>query len=84
MEELQDPIIPSMDGYICRKLGKRIRELRDKHDLTQEELAARADISLKYLQNLEGKNPKKATVVTLSKLGKGFGLPLWKFLKFPQ
>lgn len=71
-----------MDGDICRKLGKRIRQLRDKQNLTQDELAARADISLKYLQNLEGKTPKKATIVTLDKIAKGLGLSLGKFLTF--
>lgn len=71
-----------MDGDICLTFGKRIRALRDKHKLTQEELAARSDISLKYLQNLEGRNPKKATIVTLNKIANGFRLPLWKLLKF--
>ena len=73
-----------MSKEICLELGKRIRYLREKYHLTQDELAGRSGISTKYLQNLEGKNPKKATVVTLHKLAKGFDIPLWKFLQFKQ
>ena len=66
---------------ICIRLGENIRVLRAKRKLTQEELADKAGISTKYLQNLEGKNPKKASVVTLEKLAKGFGIPIWEILK---
>ena len=70
-----------MSNYVCFELGKRIRYLRAKYEFTQEELASRANISTKYLQNLEGKNPKVASIITLDKLAKGFGIPLWELLK---
>jgi transcriptional regulator with XRE-family HTH domain len=70
-----------MTKDICIRLGENIRALRIKYKLTQEGLADKAGISTKYLQNLEGKNPKKASVVTLEKLAKGFGIPLWEILK---
>ncbi len=70
-----------MSNIVCLKLGKRIRYLREKYNLTQEELASRSNISTKYLQNLEGKNPKNASLVTLEKLAKGFGMPLWELLR---
>ena len=57
-----------MAKNICIGLGENIRALRIKNKLTQEELTDKAGISTKYLQNLEGKNPKKANVVTLEKL----------------
>ena len=71
-----------MSRDIRHLLGKHIRCLREKSGLTQEELADRAGISTKYLQNLEGKNPKTARVVTLEKLAKGLGIPIWETLKF--
>jgi len=71
----------AMSNTVCLKFGKQIRYLREKHCLTQEELASRANISTKYLQNLEGKKPKVASLVTLEKLAKGFGIPLWEILK---
>ena len=64
------------------RLGEQIRELRKKYNLTQEELADKSGISTKYLQNLEGKNPKTASIVTVEKLAKGFKIPLWRILKF--
>ena len=67
---------------ICRQFGRRLVRLREKHGLTQEALAEKAGISTKYLQNLEGKRPKKATIVSLYKLANGFGMALWKLLKF--
>ncbi len=66
------------------QLGMQIRSLRRKHDLTQEELAGRARISLKYIQNLEGKNPQNPSLEILQKLADGFGIPLWRLLKFEE
>ena len=71
-----------MKTDVRHQLGRQIIRLRIKNNLTQEALAERAGISTKYLQNLEGKRPKKATVVTLEKLAKAFKIPIWKLLKF--
>lgn len=71
-----------MSKDIRQQLGHRLRELRSRYELTQDELAAKSGISTKYLQNLEGKNPKKATVVTLQKLAEGLNIPAWKLLQF--
>lgn len=62
--------------------GKALRSLRQEHNLTQEELAARANISTKYLQNLEGKKPKTASLITVEKLAKAFGITISQLLKF--
>jgi transcriptional regulator with XRE-family HTH domain len=64
------------------QLGTRIRFLRKKHKLTQEKLAGCSSISLKYIQNLEGKTPQNPSLEILQKLADGFGIPLWKLLKF--
>ena len=71
-----------MPKDIALQLGDRIRTLRAKHRFTQSELAQRSGISTKYLQNLEGKDPKRASIDTLQALADGFGMPMWKFLKF--
>lgn len=71
-----------MNGDIRINFGKHLRLLRQKHDLTQEELADKSGVSTKYLQNLEGKTPKTASIITLQKLAKGFGLPVWQIIKF--
>ena len=71
-----------MKEAVVHQLGRQIRALRKKYKLTQEELAGRSHISLKYIQILEGKNPKNAGLETLQKLSDGFEIPLWKLLKF--
>ena len=72
----------SMSNNACVQLSKQIRALRIKQNLTQEALAEKSGVSTKYLQNLEGKKPKVASILTLEKLAKGFNIPLWKLLKF--
>lgn len=71
-----------MKADICYKLGRRIVALRQKNNLTQEQLAERSGVSYKYIQMLEGQKPNKASIVVLEKIAHGFKLPLWKFLKF--
>jgi transcriptional regulator with XRE-family HTH domain len=66
--------------YSIKQSNKTFKEI--KYNLTQEALAEKSGISTKYLQNLESKKPKIASIVTLEKLAKGFGMPLWKLLKF--
>lgn len=65
-------------------LAKRLRALRAKHDVTQDELAGKAGISTKYVQNLEGKTPKAASIDTLQRLAEAFDMPLAKLLKFDE
>ena len=67
---------------INAKFGKRLKELRKKKKLTQEELAQLADIDYKYVQRLEGKNPSSPTLNILEKLAKAFNIPLSKLVNF--
>lgn len=71
-----------MQEDICLQLSERLRFLRRKYNLSQEELARRAGISTNYLQNLESDHPKNASMIVLGKLAKGFGIPAWQLLKF--
>lgn len=65
-------------------LAKRIRFLRQKHGMTQEQLCNASGVTLKYIQNLEGKKPYNPTLNTMQKLAEGFGIPLWKLLQFDE
>jgi len=64
------------------KFGKRLKELRKRKKLTQEELAQLADIDYKYIQRLEGKNPSSPTLNILEKLAKAFNISLSKLVDF--
>jgi transcriptional regulator with XRE-family HTH domain len=59
-----------MSDTIKIKLGQRIKTLRNRHSLTQEELASLADIDYKYLQRIEGKNPPDMGVILIQKIAK--------------
>lgn len=58
--------------------------LRGKHNLTQQELAGRSGVSLKYLQTIESSEPHNVSIGILQRLAKGFGMPLWKLLQFDE
>ncbi|MBU0693281.1 MAG: helix-turn-helix domain-containing protein [Candidatus Omnitrophica bacterium] len=64
------------------RFAKRLKDLRKKKKLTQEELAHLADIDYKYVQRLEGKSPSSPTLNVLEKLAKAFNVSLSKLLDF--
>ena len=72
----------SEDQEIVKKFSQRIKELRLKRGMTQEELAETADISYKNIQYLESKNPTCPSLITLNKLAKAFGITISQLLKF--
>ena len=48
-------------------IGKRIRKLRNKQDITQETLATKAGITVQYLSNVENAH-SKASLATIVKI----------------
>ena len=48
-------------------IGKRIKELRNKRDITQEMLATKAGISVQFLSNVENAHAK-ASLATIVKI----------------
>ena len=67
---------------IVKKFSQRLKTLRLKKRMTQEELAETADISYKNVQYLESKNPTCPSLITLSKLAKAFDLTISQLMKF--
>ena len=64
------------------KLGKKIKQLRNDCDYTQEKLAEVADIDYKYLQRIEGKTPPNVKLETLERLAKALKVSLSKLMDF--
>ncbi len=64
------------------EFGKRLKDLRKKKKITQEELAYLADLEYKYIQRLESKKPSSPTLNTLEKLAKAFNISFSKLLNF--
>ena len=63
-------------------MAKRIKALRKKRGLTQEQLADLVGIDYKYLQKMEGKNPPAVRIDTIEKLAKVFKITCSKLLDF--
>lgn len=61
----------------------RLRELRHAAGLTQEQLAARADLTAKYIGQLE-RNEACPSLRALEKLANGLGIPIPELLRFEQ
>ena len=71
-----------MKESILYQFGQQIRALRIQYKLTQEELAHRSHISLKYIQRIEGKNPPNIGLVISEKLANGFGITITELFQF--
>jgi len=72
-----------MAGDIRKQFSNRIRELRAKQGLTQQELAEAADLDYKSIQRLEAKTPRiYPKLDTIEKLAKAFKIPPSKLLDF--
>jgi XRE family transcriptional regulator, regulator of sulfur utilization len=65
---------------VRRKLGMKLRTLRDKQAMTQEALAKKAGISRGYLARVEtGRH--EPTLTTLRKLAKALRVPVTALLE---
>lgn len=62
-------------------LGKRVKALREKKGLTQEELEEKTGINTKYISAIERGN-KNATIKTLEKIAKGLDVELYELFLF--
>lgn len=63
-------------------LAKRVRQLREKHNYTQDKLAELTDIDYKYIQRIEGKTPPAIRIDTLVRIANAFGITLSRLLDF--
>lgn len=61
-------------------LAERLRQLRLRHGLTQEQFAEAAGIGYKFYQQIESGRKKQLWLETLDRLAAGFGLEAWQLL----
>ncbi len=72
-----------MNGKLYRQIGRRIRELRRLANLTQEELAEKAGLSVQYIGFIE-RGQAKATLDSLVKIARGLGARIEDVFRFPK
>ncbi|MDD5670042.1 MAG: helix-turn-helix transcriptional regulator [Candidatus Omnitrophica bacterium] len=64
------------------QFAAQLRRLRKDRDLTQEAMAERVGMDIRYYQRLESRNPNAVKIDTIDKIAKALRLPPWKLLKF--
>ena len=63
------------------QFAKNLKKLRADKKMTQENLAEKLNISLRYIQQLEGKNTPNVKIDTLEKLARALKCKPEDFLK---
>jgi transcriptional regulator with XRE-family HTH domain len=63
-----------------KKLGNRLKELRNRHGLTQEEFGAISGFSQKHYQQIESGNKKQIWLETVERLAAAYSLEAWQIL----
>ena len=66
--------------HICSRFGARVRHLRQSHQMTQLEMAARFGIDRTYISDVE-RGRKSISLPTLEVIALGFNLTLSDLLK---
>ena len=66
---------------IKEKVGKRIKELRQKKGLSQEEFAFRCDLDRTYITSLE-RGKRNVSLTNLEKIARAFEMTLSEFFDF--
>ena len=69
-----------MKSKTLASLLRRLRELRDANDLTQEAFAELAGMNYKYYQAVEAGRKKELRISTLEKFAAAYGIELWELL----
>ncbi len=64
-----------------RRLFTVLRELREKADMTQEQLATKAKVARGYVAKLEAGHAKNPSIDILKKLARALGVPVTELLE---
>ena len=75
-------IIWCMPNTINIECGKKVKKARQKHGMTQEELAEAIKTSYKYIQRIEGKSPPDIRLSTVERIAKALNVTISQLLKF--
>lgn len=64
------------------QLAKRLKDLRKKQKLTQEQMAEKLEMDLRYYQRLESAKPNAVKIDTIDKIAKVLKISPSKLLDF--
>lgn len=66
---------------IKKKVGKRIKQLREKNNMTQEVFADKCGLDRTYITSLE-RGERNISIVNLEKISNAFNISLSEFFNF--
>ena len=66
---------------IEQRFGLRIREIRHRQQISQEELAFRCNLSKNYVSDVE-RGTRNISLKVIEKFAKGLGVPLAELFRF--
>jgi transcriptional regulator with XRE-family HTH domain len=70
------------ESYLSRRrLSRVLKTLRESRDLTQVELAKRADVTQAYIAKLEAGEKKNPSLDVLKRLARALGVPVTELLE---
>ena len=78
MSTIKSPTIRGMDALAL--IASRLRELRLRHGLTQQEFAEVAGVGFKFYQQLESGRKKQIWLETVERIAAPYGLEAWQFI----
>ncbi len=64
-----------------KTIGDKVRKLRKKQGLTQDQLARKCDVPYTTLTKIESNVITKPTIQTVEKIAKGFGTTIDELIK---
>lgn len=64
-----------------RKFAQNLKAIREAHGITQEVLAEKLDINVRYIQQLEGRHTPNVKLDTICNLARALKVPAAEFLK---
>ena len=70
-----------MDSKKQKEIGDKIKVLRNKKDLTQEQLAKKANLPYATLTKIESNVITKPSIQTVTKIAKGLGVTIDELIK---
>ncbi|OGY10921.1 MAG: hypothetical protein A3F61_01855 [Candidatus Blackburnbacteria bacterium RIFCSPHIGHO2_12_FULL_41_13b] len=62
-------------------IGDKIKQLRNKQGLTQDELARKSDLPYTTLTKIESNVITKPSIQTVAKIAKGLGISIGELMK---
>ena len=69
-----------MKSYVLARFGQKVREQRLKQGLSQEELAAKAEVHRTYIGMIE-RAEKNITLQNIAKIAKALEIPISKLFE---